>query len=375
VENVKRRGHGEGSIYWRSDRNCYEAVLDLGKVDGKRQRKVVYAKTKKEVLAKLATLEREIQAGTITSGPDQTVGEWLNTWHTGLEATGKLKDSTIRNYRNVIDFYITPHVGKMKLVVLTAEDVDRMTANLAKAGKSTNTQRLARTVLRRAIGQAERRGYVSRNVVSLTDGVAVKVNENVPLTPDQAKQVLTHVTEDSSQWAALYTLALHQGLREGELIGLRWRDTDLDGGTVRVTGTYDPIGRKRTDPKSESSKRTITLTPEAVERLREHRDEQSHGGRQGSDGLVFTSRQGTALFATTIRRHWRQTLDALDLPQIRFHDLRHSCATILLDAGESLERVSKLLGHSSIRITADVYAYVSPEATKSSADIMSKALR
>jgi len=371
---VKRRGHGEGAIYWRPDRNCYAANVDLGKVDGKRQRKVVYAKTKREVLAKLADLQREIKAGTITTGPDQTVEEWLNTWHTGLEATGRLKDSTIRNYRNVIDFYIAPQVGKIKLVNLTAEDVDRMTADLAKAGKSTNTQRLARTVLRRAIGQAERRGYVSRNVVALTDGVAVKVNENVPLVPEQAKAVLALVANDSSQWLALYTLALHHGLREGELIGLRWKDTDLDAATLTVTGTFDPVSRKRTDPKSESSRRTITLTPEGIEALRIHRMEQDLRGRQGSDGLVFTSRQGTALFATTIRRHWRETLDALELPQIRFHDIRHSCATILLDAGESLERVSKLLGHSSIRITADVYGYVSPEATKSSADIMSKAL-
>ena len=375
MENVKRRGHGEGGVYWRADRNCYAANVDLGKLDGKRQRKVVYAKTKKEVLGKLAALQKEIQAGTITSGPDQTVGEWLNTWLTGLENAGKLKDSTTRNYRNIVDFYVTAEIKRTKLVNLTAEHVDRMTSELRAAGKSTNTQRLARTVLRRAIGQAERRGYVARNVVSLTDGVAVKVNENVPLTPEQAKQVLAHVATDSSQWLALYTLALHHGLREGELIGLRWIDTDLDAATLTVTGTFDPVARIRTAPKSESSKRTITLTPEAVERLQVHHMEQDLRGRQGTDGLVFTSREGTPLFATTVRRHWRQTLDALELPQIRFHDIRHSCATILLDAGESLERVSKLLGHSSIRITADVYANVSPEATKSSADIISKALR
>jgi integrase len=375
MENAKRRGHGEGGVYWRADRNCYAANVDLGKVDGKRQRKVVYAKTKREVLAKLADLQREIKAGTITTGPDQTVEEWLNTWHTGLEATGRLKDSTIRNYRNIIDFYVTPLVGKIKLVNLTAEDVDRMTADLAKAGTSTNTQRLARTVLRRAIGQAERRGYVSRNVVSLTDGVAVTVKQNVPLTADQARSVLTHVAEDSSQWLALYTLALHNGLREGELVALRWCDIDLDAGTLTVTGTFDPIRRIRTAPKSTSSRRTISLTAEGVERLRIHRMEQDLRGRQGSDGLVFTSRTSTPLFATTIRRHWRQTLDALELPQIRFHDIRHSCATILLNAGESIERVKTVLGHSSIRVTADTYAYISPEATKSSADIMSEALR
>jgi integrase len=370
---MERRGYGEGGIEWRADRKCYAASVNLGKVDGVRRRKVVYAKTKKEVLAKLADLQREVRAGTITTGPDQTVGEWLNTWHSSL-ARGKLKESTVRNYRNVIDFYIAPHLGRIKLVALTAEDVDRMTAALAAANKSTNTQRLARTVLRRAVGQAERRGYVSRNVVSLTDGVAVKVNENVPLTPDQAKALLALVANDSSQWLALYTLALHNGLREGELVALRWVDVDLKAGTLVVTGTYDPVARKRTEPKSESSRRTVSLTSKGIEALQVHQIEQSLRGRQGTEGLVFTSRQGTALFATTIRRHWKETLDALEFPQIRFHDLRHSCATILLDAGESLERVSKLLGHASIRITADVYGYVSPEAAKSSADIMTEAL-
>jgi integrase len=309
----------------------------------------------------MVDLRKGLDAGTITTGPDQTVGEWLNTWHTSLSTTGKLKDSTVRNYRNIIDFYITEQVKRTKLVSLSAEHVDRMTAELAAAGKSTNTQRLARTVLRRAIGQAQRRGYVSQNVVALTDGVAVKVKENVPLTPAQAKTVLEQVAQDSSQWLALYTLALHNGLREGELLGLRWIDVDLDAGTLTVTGTFDPVARKRTEPKTGTSKRTITLTTEGIQALTVHQMEQNLRGRQGTDGLVFTSRKGSALFATTVRRHWRQTLDALDLPQIRFHDLRHSCATILLGLGVPIEKVSKVLGHASIRITADVYNYVSPE--------------
>src|ERR1039458_865425 len=148
MENVKRRGHGEGGVYWRADRNCYAANVDLGKLDGKRQRKVVYAKTKREVLAKLADLQKEIRSGTITSGPDQMVGEWLATWLTSLEDIGKLKESTTRNYRNIVDFYVSAEIKRTKLVNLTAEHVDRMTSELRAAEKSTNTQRLARTVLR-----------------------------------------------------------------------------------------------------------------------------------------------------------------------------------------------------------------------------------
>ena len=288
--------------------------------------------------------------------------------------TGKLKASTIRNYRNIIDFYVTEEVKRTKLASLTAEHVDRMTRELAASGKSTNTQRLARTVLRRAIGQAQRRGYVSQNVVALTDGVAVQVKENVPLTPEQAKAVLDHVGKDSPQWLAFYTLALHNGLREGELIGLRWQDVDLDAGMVRVKGTFDPVTRVTTDPKSSSSKRTIVLTSAGIQALTVHRMEQTLKRRQGSDGLVFTSRKGSPLFATTVRRHWSQTQVALGIGPIRFHDLRHSCATILLASGVSLEMVSHVLGHSSVKITGDVYNYIPAEATREAADAMTKAL-
>jgi integrase len=194
------------------------------------------------------------------------------------------------------------------------------------------------------------------------------------LTPEQAKAVLAHVAKDSSQWLAFYTLALHNGLREGELIALRWQDVDVDAGTLSVFGTFDPKARITTDPKSPSSKRTITLTREGIEALRIHEMEQSLRGRQGTEGLVFTGRTGKALYASRVRRHWAQVCEALGLDRIRFHDLRHSCATILLAAGVPIEKVSKVLGHASIRITADVYNYVSAEATKAAAEAMSEAL-
>jgi integrase len=334
-------------------------------------------KTKAEVLAKMAELQDQARKGQITTGPDQTVGEWLNTWHSGLSASGRLKASTVRNYRNIIDFYIPDDVKRLRLTALTAEHVDRMTANLLKkTGEpaSSSTRRLARIVLGAAMEQARRRGYVSENVVTLSFPVTAKTKENVPLTPDQAKAVLAHVSEDSSQWAAFYTLALHNGLREGELIALEWENVDLHHGMVTVASTFDPVDRITTNPKSASSARTISLTPEGIQALTIHRLEQELRGRQGSDGLVFTSRKGTPLYATTVRRHWSQTQAALGIGPIRFHDLRHSCATILLANKVPLEMVSEILGHSGIKITADVYNYIPVKATREAMVAISKAL-
>lgn len=373
-EGRKRRGFGEGGIYYRPERDQYTAQVSLGIVSGKRVRRAVVGKTKAEVLAKMAELQDQARKGQITTGPNQTVGQWLDTWHTGLSTTGKLKASTIRNYQEIIDHWITEDVKRVKLANLTAEHVDKMVRDLAAAGKSTNTQRLARTVLRRAIGQAERRGYVNKNVVALTDGVAVQVKENVPLTSEQAKAVLDHVGKDSPQWLAFYTLTLHNGLREGELIALKWSNVDLDAGLVTITSTFDPKARTITDPKSGSSKRTIALTAEGIEALKVHQMEQALTGHQ-AEGLVFTGRTGKALYASRVRQHWAKVQTALGIGPIRFHDLRHSCATILLAKGVPIEMVSKVLGHASIRITADVYNYIPPEATREAADTMSEALR
>ncbi len=373
-EGRKRRGFGEGGIYYRPERDQYTAQVSLGIVNGKRVRKAVVGKTKAEVLAKMAQLQDQARKGQITTGPNQTVGQWLDTWHTGLSATGKLKASTIRNYREIIDHWITDDVKRTKLVKLTAEHVDPMVRDLAAAGKSTNTQRLARTVLRRAIGQAQRRGYVSQNVVALTDGVAVKPKENIPLTPEQAKAVLAYVAQDSSQWAAFYTLALHNGLREGELIALKWENVDLKAGMLTVTSTFDPKARITTDPKSTSSLRTVTLTVAGIEALTVLQLERKFTNQEPT-GFVFVGRTGEALYASRVRQHWAKVQKALGIGPIRFHDLRHSCATILLANGVPIEKVSKVLGHASIRITADVYNWVSPEATQEAADAMTEALR
>ena len=371
---MARRGSGEGGIFQRESDGRWVATVELGKgSNGKRLRKVVYGSTKRQVQAKLKTAQDARDKGIVTTGGNMTVSAWLDQWLDGLDATGKLKASTRRSYREVVNLYVRPHLGHIRLARLTPEDVEKMGRALAEAGKSGNTQRLARTILRRALGQAERRGYVARNVVALTDAPAVKVDERPVLTPEQAKQLFDALHDD--RLLPLYVVAIHTGLRQGELFALRWSDVDLGAGTVTVTGTLiagsgnAPI-RRPTSPAA-----TVPLTPQAMEALQVHQVRQNLEGTQGSDDLVFTSARGTALYDSNIRKHWHRVSANLGLPSMPWHNLRHSAATIMLAQGVPIEVVSRVFAHGSIRITADIYGHVSPETNRQAADAMSKALR
>ena len=327
---MARRGSGEGGIFQRESDGRWVATVELGKgSNGKRLRKVVYGSTKRQVQAKLKTAQDARDKGIVTTGGNMTVSTWLDQWLDGLDATAKLKASTRRSYREVVNLYVRPHLGHIRLARLTPEDVEKMGRTLAAAGKSGNTQRLARTILRRALGQAERRGYVARNVVALTDAPAVKVDERPVLTPEQAKRLFDALHDD--RLLPLYVVAIHTGLRQGELLALRWSDVDLGVGTLTVTGTLDRRIRQRTDPKTDKSRRSVPLTPQAMEALQVHQVRQNLEGTQGSDDLVFTSRAGTALYDSNIRKHWHRVsanlglaLDAVAQPApLCGHD--HAC--------------------------------------------------
>jgi integrase len=158
-------------------------------------------------------------------------------------------------------------------------------------------------------------------------------------------------------------------------LALRWSDVDLAAGTVTVTGTLDRKVRQRTDPKTDKSRRSVPLTPQAMEALQVHQVRQNLEGTQGSDDLVFTSARGTALYDSNIRKHWHRVSSNLGLAPMPWHNLRHSAATIMLAQGVPIEVVSRVFGHASIRITADIYGHVSPETNRQAADAMAKALR
>lgn len=287
----------------------------------------------------------------------------MDRWVEARESTGKLKPATIRNYRDIIGSNIKPHIGGIKLLNLTAEHVESMLKALAD--KSTGTQKRAWLLLSTALNQAVQRDYVRKNVAAQVESVSVKHAERPNLTAEQAKGLLAELGGD---WLKpVYVLALHNGLREGEILGLRWADVDLEAGTLTVTGTMDRTERVRVAPKTQKSRRTLKITASVIDILREQQVRQSLEETQGNDGLVFTSREGTPICDSTVRRHFRNIGHRLGLPVLHFHDLRHTYAVLAREAGVPLEEISWNLGHASIRITADVYGWTSEAARNSSA--------
>jgi integrase len=218
-------------------------------------------------------------------------------------------------------------------------------------------------VLRRALVTAERWGMVTRNVAKLVGTPRVDRHEITPLTPEQAKVLIESAADDRHR--ALYVTALGTGLRQGELLALRWEDVDLDAGTLRVRHGLANVDGKLTlqAPKTDRSRRSLVL-PEAVTvALRAHRTRQlmdwlAAGSRWVDSGHVFASMRGTPYHAATVTRAFQAALTRAGLPRVRFHDLRHSAATFLLAQGFTLEDVKNMLGHSTIVLTSNTYGHV-----------------
>jgi integrase len=207
---------------------------------------------------------------------------------------------------------------------------------------------------------------VPRNVAAAVDPPRVVTPEMRPLSPAQARTLLE--AAKSNRLEALYVLAVTTGMRQGELLGLKWGDVDLKCGTVRVrrTLTLAKGGPRLTEPKTKGSRRQIRLTASAVAALERHRANQDgEGAARGHNwkdqGLVFCSRRGTPIRRDNLHsKSWKPLLGRAGLPDTRFHDLRHTCATLLLTKGVHPKIVSEMLGHSSIAITLDTYSHVIP---------------
>jgi integrase len=195
------------------------------------------------------------------------------------------------------------------------------------------------------------------------DPPAAPQREIHPPTIDDVRLLLASLAGDRME--PLYVTAVSLGMREGELLGLRWSDVDLDMGTLTITHTLQPDTLELAEPKTERSKRTLVLPVGVATALRNLRRQQrterlAAGSRWADRDLVFCSPDGQPLRPVTLRNDFARRLDRLGLPHQRFHDLRHACATLLLEQGEELAVISKVLGHSKLATTADIYGHLTP---------------
>jgi integrase len=226
--------------------------------------------------------------------------------------------------------------------------------------------------LTRNINEAVRWGLLARNVAALVEGPRVERYAINPLTPDEARKFLDAIKGD--RLAALYSVALTMGLRQGEALGLTWDDVDLELGYLRVTRQLQRIhgSPQLVEPKTDRSRRTLAMPPMIGRALQEHRQTQQEErirarGRWRESRLVFTTPIGTALDGTAVTKDFHRLMERAGLPQRRFRDLRHSCATLLLVQGVSPRVVMDVLGHSQIGLTMNTYSHVIPDLRRDAA--------
>jgi integrase len=285
---------------------------------------------------------------------------------------------TFKSYSEITHQHLIPGIGHIRLTGLTPQHVQALVNEKARDGLSPRTVHYLRAVLRNALNKALRWSLVLRNVAELVDVPRIPRTERPTLDVDQARRFLAIARGHNLE--ALYTVALALGLRQGEALGLKWQDIDFTARTLTVRRALQRIDGKLTfvEPKSVTSRRTVSLPSIAIDALGRHRGRQVEGRyRSGPPwrGLVFTSSVGTPLSARNILRSFKGLLRAARLPrEIRFHDLRHSCASLLLAQGVSPRTIMETLGHSQVGLTLNTYAHVLPSLGRDAAEIMDRLL-
>ncbi|HEX6969657.1 MAG TPA: tyrosine-type recombinase/integrase [Micromonosporaceae bacterium] len=356
----RRRANGEGTIVRRLDGRFHAAYYVLTP-DGTRQRRYVYGRTWEECHTKLVEMKAKTAQGIPLAVKAWTLEGYLHHWLTEIAAR-RLRPTTIAGYETVIRVHLVPALGKKQLTKLTPQDVRRLLATKRDAGLSVRMVQYIHAVLRNALQNAVREELVTRNVARLVQVEAPDYEVGKGLTITQAQRLLE--TVKPTRWHTLYLMALMLGLRRGELLGLRWSDIDLDNATLTVRhNLVRAAGQLRLQaPKTRRSRRTLPLPPQVTTALRAHRTRQAKerlaaGSSWADNDLVFTTAVGTPIEPRNLNRHFYSIRDRAGLPDVRFHDLRHTCLTLLLSLGTPPHIAQAIAGHSHIDVTMTIYAH------------------
>lgn len=367
----KRRTYGSGSVY--PYRGRWAATVRLP--DGKRRE--VYADSEAGAKRALKDLQAAL-AGNEPRPSPKTLAAWLDEWLRGVAAR-TVRPSTLGRYRLDVDRWSLA-LGSVRLAALTVDQVQTQLARWRASDLSDGSVHNARAVLRTALAEALRQQLIPRNVAALVRARQPQRQSYPTITPEIARRMLDALAD--TPLAAPVTLALATGLRRGELLGLRWEDCDLDRPSITVAhqqqrraGAYElaPL-------KTERSQRTLVLPAVAVEALRGRKRQQAEdrlrAGARWADtlGLVFTTPLGAPRNGGSLTHAFAKALAAAGLPHVRWHDLRHGAAALLLVQGASMRVVMEQLGHSTISVTMNTYAGVAPELMRDAADRLDQAL-
>jgi len=354
-----RRGNKEGSIYKRKDgRWCAYVTMDGHRVQKYSKTKSVCAKWLKETLT-------QIDQGLTIRGTQYTVQTYLEEWLVSIKSS--LRKNTWLQYKQNTYLHIIPFLGEIKLKDLRPDQIQSLYNSKQKNNIGAATIRISHAILHKSLNQAVKWGLMGRNPADAVTRPRETKHEMSVLNLEQVKSLLSFLV--GSRFEALYYLALTTGLREGELLGLKWNDLDWGSSRLQIKRQLQRIpheGLHLVEPKSKAGRRAITLGYQAVEKLRGHNELQQKerlfaGERWQENDLIFPSTIGTPMEPRNLIRFHDETLAKIGLPPIRFHDLRHTAATLMLLQGTNPKIVQERLGHASIQLTMDTYSHVLPD--------------
>ena len=374
---AKRRANGEGNIRKRSD-GRWEGRYTAGRdpETGKTVYKNVLGKTQAEVKAKLKQAIQENTEVDTLKAAQYTVGQWMDIWFENY-AKIKVRPTSHQTYRGYIDNHIKPNIGKIQLGKLTTLElqklykkllskgrVDRIEAKGQPKGLSPKTVRNIHQVISSAMDFARSQKLIA---VNPADSCALPKLEHREMKTLPAEQLASFLREAKESGVfEMYYIELATGLRRGELLGLKWEDLDLEQGTLRVQRQVSRINGEVVEAplKTKNSYRTISLGGDAVGILNEQRK------KCGGSEYVFPSPTGGPISPDSVIQMLHRVLKRAGLPKVRFHDLRHTFATVALQNGVDIKTVSGMLGHYSAGFTLDTYAHVTTQAQREAAKTM-----
>jgi integrase len=390
---ARRRGHkradGEGTI----DQTRFEGWHELttgkrvwrgnqwrGRVTIDGERHTVWGTSQEEVVTKLTELKARGAQGMIGTAEKDTLAAFLTEWLATKQSKVRLR--THVRYAQLMTKHVVPALGKTKRGALKPAALERLYGAKLAAGLSPRTVHHIHTVLHTALEQALKWGYVPRNVAAVVSPPAVPEKETRWPTSDEVRRLIGAATADRLR--GLWALAAYTGMRQGELLGLTWNDVDLDAGVVHVRRILVKVKERRPtygEPKTKRSRRQVPLTEDAVAALRAHKARQAEeklalGPEYAGYNLVFATQLGTPLAGTVVQAGFKRALARADLPRaIRFHDLRHAAATMMLGNGVDVPATARILGHARNSTTLDVYGHAVPSKLGDAVAALQRALR
>jgi len=368
---MAHRGKNEGSISKREN-GTYRAQVSIDK--GKRVSATF--KTKTEAQKWIRDQSLKLERGFDFQGSKITMGEYLPQWLENSKAT--LRDKTALNYGRTIKRHIIPSLGKVPLKDLTLAVIEKFYNKLNDTGVGPRTVRICHNIVHKSLEKALRYGLVTYNASQGASLPRYTHPEMQILDTAQVSQFL--IAAHESPYKALYYLAVTTGMRQGELFGLKWSDLKWSESVIQIqrqSQRVDGMGYQFVEPKTKAGKRTVMLGESTLQVLREHHEilewQKAFAGNEWQENdLILPNSVGTPGDPSNLRKDFNNVLDRVGLPRIRFHDLRHTAASLLLNHNVPLIVVSRMLGHSKVSITLDIYGHLIHEMQDQAANTMEK---